>query len=38
MVSKRQNLKIKTRKYPNENKIDFGVFCEKLPLDSLDYF
>ena len=32
MISKLQNLRIKTRKGPNQNKIDLRMFCEKLPL------
>ena len=32
MISKFQNLRIKTRKGPNQNKIDLRMFCEKLPL------
>ena len=31
MISKLQNLKIKTRKFPNQDKIDLRMFCEKLP-------
>ena len=32
MISKLQNSRIKTRKGPNQNKIDLRMFCEKLPL------
>ena len=30
MISKLQNSKIKTRKCPNQKKIDLRMFCEKL--------
>ena len=32
MINKLQNSRIKTKKGPNQNKIDLMMFCEKIPL------